>query len=112
MDKRFNHACHLAINVLCMSEELHVSKIADAINPYEAAEAVAQKLVEKGFAKEKPFKNYEITPLGRENLNYFRDEEMRFEKELFEHKMKIVQSWVNTIMAVAAFVISIIALCK
>lgn len=112
MDIDMNHACHRAINALAMSEELHVSKIAEATHPYEAAEAVAQHLVDKGFAKEKPFKHYEITPLGRENLNYFRDEEMKYEKEMFEHKMKIVQSWVNTIISVAAFVISIIALCK
>ena len=107
-----NHACHRAINALAMSENLHVSKIAEATSPYEAAEKVAQHLVEKGFAKEKPFKLYEITPYGRENLNYFKDEEMKHDKELFEHKMKIIQSWVNTVISVAAFALSIIALCK
>lgn len=112
MDRNMNHACQRAINALAMSEELHVSKIAEAINPYEAAETVARHLVDKGFAKEKPFKHYEITPYGRENLTFFKDEEMRYDKELFEHKMKVVQSWVNTIISVAALVISIIALCK
>lgn len=107
-----NQACHRAINALAMSKELHVSKIAEATKPYEAAETVAQHLVDKGFAKEKPFKHYEITPFGRENLNYFEDKEMKFEKELFEYKMKVIRSWINTIMSVAAFVISIIALCK
>lgn len=112
MDRNMNHACHKAITALAMSDELNVSKIAEATKPYEAAEMVARHLVDKGFAKEKPFKCYEITPYGRENLNYFQEEEMRYDKELFEHKMKIIQSWVNTIISVAAFVISIIALCR
>lgn len=107
-----NHACHTALYALAMSEELHISKIEEAIQPYKASETVAGHLVDKGFAKEKPYKHYEITPFGRENLDFFKDEEMKYDKELFEHKMKIVQSWVNTVIAVAAFVISIIALCK
>ena len=37
---------------------------------------------------------------------------MNYQKELLEHKMNVVQSWVNTILAVAGFVIAIIALCK
>ena len=37
---------------------------------------------------------------------------MKHDKELFEHKMKIIQSWVNTVISVAAFALSIIALCK
>lgn len=112
MDRNMNHACHRAINSLAMSEELHIDKIAEAVKPYEAAETAAQCLVDKGFAVKAPYKHYKITPFGRENLDYFKEEEKRYDKELFEHKMNVLQSWVNTIMSVAAFVIAIIALCK
>ena len=95
-----------------MSQELDTKGVAEAINPYEAAETVAQELVKEGFAKEKPFKTYEITPFGRENKNYYKDSWAETEKKVFEHKMDRIQSWVNTILAVAGFVISIIALCK
>lgn len=112
MDRNMNHASHKALKALIMSGELHLKEIAEEITPYGAAEKVAQNLVDKGFATKEPFNNYKITPYGRENKDYFIDEELKYDKELFEHKMKIVQAWVNTLMSVAAFVISIIALCK
>lgn len=112
MDIRLNHACHKALNAFVMSDEFHIEEIKEAVTPYEAAEIVANTLVEKGFAEARPFKQYRITPFGKENYDYFQKEEMRYQKELFEHKMNVVQSWVNTILAVAGFVIAIIALCK
>lgn len=112
MDKNLNHACDKALNAFRMSEELHVDEIKNAINPYEAAETVANTLVEKGFAERKPYFHFRVTPFGKENYDYFKKEEMKYEKELFEHKMNILQSWVNTVLAVAGFVIALIALCK
>ena len=95
-----------------MSEQMNLDQVSAAIHPYEAADVVAKTLVEKGFAKEKPFKCYEPTSYGKENPDYFENEERDYEKELFEHKVKIIQSWINTAISVAAFVLSIIAICR
>ncbi len=110
MDKKLNRACHKAINALAVSKKLHVKEIKEVIIPYVAAETVARILLEHQFVKSLPYDKYEITPYGMENLDYFDEEERLHEREEFRQKMTIVQAWVNTVLAVAAFVLSIVAM--
>lgn len=113
MYKKMNIACGKALNSLIMKKaELHFNDIQKAIEPYQATQAVLDRLVEKGFVKKNPYQYYEVTPLGIENSDYFESEWKEAEKEVFNAKVERLQAWINTILAVAGFVISILALCK
>lgn len=114
MNDKFYIACDKALKCLCSNQDeiLDFRKIVKAIEPYKDIQSVADELINMGFAKNPCQDALQITSKGMENKDYYKDEWRKLERKIFWEKVDRIQNLITTIIAVAGFVISIIALCK